>query len=54
MKLFIAQTIFIMGIAIPFAQAASGTVDNWLQSEGVEICHREGGTPETCGDLPLD
>jgi hypothetical protein len=52
MKLFI--TILTFAVGIQFAQAASATVDNWLQSEDVEICHREGGTPETCGDLPLD
>jgi len=34
--------------------AAKGKVDAWIESERIEICHRQGGTPETCGDLILD
>jgi hypothetical protein len=32
--------------------AALSTVSASLEAEQVEICHRAGGTPETCGDLP--
>lgn len=32
--------------------AAIATVSEALEAEQVEICHRAGGTPEICGDLP--
>lgn len=41
-------------IGAQFAQAASATVSEWMEAEAIEMCHRDGGTPETCGDLVLD
>lgn len=44
----------LLWVGCQFAQAASATVTDYLNRESIEICHREGGTPETCGDLPMD
>lgn len=38
-------------VNIPQEIAAEMTV---LQMDSIEVCHRQGGTPETCGDLMLD
>ena len=41
-------------LCISIGIATEQTVSAALQVEQIEICHREGGTPETCGDLVLD
>jgi hypothetical protein len=45
-------TILIAAAGIFAANATAAHVEGWVAAEQVEICHRAGGTPETCGDLP--
>jgi hypothetical protein len=40
----------VFALMIGHAALEAGT--SILEVEAVEICHRAGGTPETCGDLP--
>lgn len=40
--------------SILIGNAAVATINQALEIEAIEMCHRDGGTPETCGDLPLD
>ena len=39
-------------LCLLIGNAAIATVSAALEAEQVEICHRAGGTPETCGALP--
>jgi len=40
--------------SIVIGNAALATINHALENEAIEICHRDGGTLETCGALPLD
>jgi hypothetical protein len=40
--------VFCISIGI----ATEQTVSTALQVEAIEICHRNGGTVSTCGELP--
>lgn len=50
MKIFTA--FLTLWVGCQFAQAATATVWDWQEAEAIELCHRQGGTAATCGDLP--